>query len=954
MSKLRRSSYTFSLLALAAGNALAQGAGDPEERGTALREISVIGSHIRRVDMETQHPVLVIEREEMLRTGLTAIADILQTINAGGQSLNRNVNNGGTGEQRLNLRSLGDSRTLILVDGHRFVSALDGGVDLSSIPLAIVERVEVLKDGASAIYGSDAIAGVVNIVTRRDYRGGEASLYYGENSHGDGRRRAYDATWGDTGDGWSVAAGVGYSDDDPIFARDRDISRVPFYRLPVEYTGSSITTNPNVMRESTFYNERLRRGRDGTSPDDFLRGAPFDRYNYALRNYLQTPQERRSIFAQGRYEITPDLALSAKVFRNERRSAQQLAEPTVSFSPFSEGPDGELSISPDNVYNPFDEPVIGVTRRFAEAGPRRFEQKSATTRAHVGVDGLARIGSREFTWGVDYTATRTTQRATGTPYADNSKMALALGPSFFDASGVARCGTPDAPIAGCVPLNLFGPLGSLTPEMLDYVVASVTNRKRSESKDFAAHAEGVAFDLPAGGLGVAIGYEHRKEDGYDHPDELIASGNANGTGSTYRPTSGSYSVDEAWLELNVPLLGDAAFARQLEVSLASRYSDYSAFGGTTNSQAGLRWKPVDDVLVRSNIAQGFRAPSVLDLYAGASTQVAFVYDPCAAENDPSSSTLARCAALGVPVDVAQPEGIASTVGGNRELQPERALSRSLGLVWSPSWIDGLTANVDWFRVQIRDAISSRSEQAVVDDCYQRGDTGACARVRRNPDGTIAHVLATQQNVPGGLETEGFDFGLNYRLATRVGDFSASWDNTYVSYAGELHQPRRGSLLPDGSPAQGNVVGDYSNPNGFYGIVWRIRSTLNLHWQRDAWDATIGARYFSATDEACSGGETAAALSGDDSYLDVCSNPTRMADLDGSGVLQPAPQNRVPSVTYIDLEAGWVAPWKGRFAFGMRNAFDRDPPVSYAAFANSFFSDYEVPGRFWYASYRQAF
>ncbi|HVJ61115.1 MAG TPA: TonB-dependent receptor [Tahibacter sp.] len=953
MSRARARSYTFSILAFAIGNALAQNGEEPVDRGVALREVSVIGSHIRRVDLETQHPVLVIEREQMLRTGLTAIADILQTITAGGQSLNRNVNNGGSGEMRLNLRSLGDSRTLILVDGHRFVSALDGGVDLSAIPLAIVERVEVLKDGASAIYGSDAIAGVVNIVTRRDYRGGEASIYYGENSHGDGRRRAYDATWGDTGDGWSVASGFAYSNDDPIFARDREISRVPFYRLPVQFSGSSITTNPNIMRESTFYDERLRRGRDGTSPDDFQRGAPFDRYNYALKNYLQTPQERRSIFGQGRYELTPNLALSAKLFYNERRSAQQLAEPTVRLTPYSDGPDGQVVISPDNLYNPFGEPVVGVTRRFAEAGPRRFEQKVATTRAHVGFDGLVQFGQREFTWGVDYTATRTAERTIASPYADNSKMAIALGPSFRDASGIARCGTPDAPIAGCVPLNLFGPMGSLTPEMLAYISASAINRKRSESKDFAVHAEGAAFELPAGDLGVAVGYEHRKEDGYDHPDELIASGNANGTGNTYRPTSGSYSVDEAWLELSLPLLKDVAFARQLDVSIASRYSDYSEFGGTTNSQAGLRWKPIDEVLVRSNIAQGFRAPSVLDLYAGSSSGVSFVTDPCASANEPSPSTLARCAALGVPVDVIDPELINTTTGGNRELQPERALSRSLGVVWSPSWIEGFEANVDWFRVQIRDAIGSRFDQAVVDDCYRRGDNSACARVRRNPDGTIAHVLATQQNLPGGLETEGFDFGFSYRRTTNIGNFALNWDNTYITYAGELHQPARNSLLPDGSPAQGNVVGDVRE-GGFYGVVWRIRSSLNLHWERDAWGATIGARYFSATDENCGGPETAVFYSGDESYLNLCKKPDHMSDIDGSGELQSTPQNRVPSVTYVDLEGSWLAPWKGRFTLGLRNALNRDPPISYSTLANSFFPEYEVPGRFWYASYRQTF
>jgi iron complex outermembrane recepter protein len=955
VEKVRSSVVSVSLLALACSQAQAQQikvAGD----AIKLEKVEVVGSHLRKVDLETQHPVLVIEREELLRTGLTDIADILQTITSNGQTLNRNINNGGSGESRVNLRSLGDNRTLVLVDGHRLVSALDGGVDLTAIPLALVERVEVLRDGASAIYGSDAIAGVVNIVTRRQYKGGEAGVYFGENSHGDGLRRAYDLTWGTAGEGWSVAAGAAYTKDDPIFARDRDISALPYYGLPLDVTGSLTTGSSRLLRASGGGFLRLIPGRDGTSPDDF---APVDfsagRYNYAVQNYLQTPQERRALFGQARFEFSPSLALSANLLHNERRSAQQLAEPVVSFNPFLDGPIGEIAISADNVYNPFGEDIVQGNRRFIEAGPRRFAQEVDTTRLHTALDGSFALGARDFTWGASYTATRAEQKEWVTPYADNSRLALALGPSFRDAGGVARCGTPDAVIAGCVPLDLFGPLGSMTPEMIDYVSISAHNRKRSDSRDLLLHAEGEIIDLPAGPLSLAAGYEHRSESGYNRPDAVIASGNANGTGVTYDATSGSYSVDEAFVEVNLPLLVDQPLARQLDVSLASRYSDYSEFGGTTNSQAGLRWKPVNDVLVRANIAEGFRAPALLDLYSGAVIYGGYIADPCAAMNNPNAATLARCQSAGVAPDVEDNDAVNITEGGNRQLQPERALSRSLGLVYSPAWLEGLEANIDWYRIQIRDAIGDRSSQAVVDDCYQRGDNAACARLTRLPgNGNIASVLATKQNLPGGLETEGFDFGLSYRRSTGLGDFRLGWDNAYVSYYGELHQPVRGAILADGSPAQGNIVADNRNPGGFYSVVWRLRSTLSLAWQRDAWNASAAARYFSPGDEDCSIVTDAAFLADDPSLERLCSDPGRMLDIGNTGEPVPAPLNRVGSVTYFDLEAGWRAPWNGKFTLGLRNAFDRDPPVSYSALANSFIPDYDVPGRYWYASYRQSF
>lgn len=952
-----RLALALALTSIAGGARDAVAVEKPPERvgdaATLMEPIEVVGSHIRKIDAETQHPVLTIERAELLRTGLTDIGDILQTLTANGRTQNRNNNNDGNGELRVNLRSLGSNRTLVLVNGQRWAAALDGGVDLSAIPLALVERIEVLKDGASAIYGSDAIAGVVNVVTRRDFTGTELGAYVGQYEQGDGQRRSYDLTFGRGGDGWNAVVGLEYEHYDPVLAGSRAISSVPAPGIPPEGTGSSVTPYTTFLLDGGNAMLRLIEGRPGTSPDDFRAyDRRHDTYNYQPTNYLQTPAGRKAVFAQGRYEISPSLALVADLLYNRRTSSQQLAPPTVLLSPYVSTPDSLLEISSENVYNPFGRTAVLAQRRFVEAGPRRRDDTVDTKRVHLGLDGLLSIAGRDVSWGADATFIRADQHSQTDPYFDNRSLALAIGPSFRDADGVARCGTPDAPVAGCVPLNLFGPPGSITPEMLAYIGRTTHERLRADLSDFSLHASGNLFELPAGAVGVAAGLEHRGNRGYDRLDALIRSGNANGGGAGLTDsTSGSDRVDEAYVEFDVPLLKERPFAHSLDFSVASRYSHYSEFGSTTNSQFGLRWRPVEDVLVRGNYSEGFRAPSLLELFAGAQVAYGQMFDPCAASNDPSPPVAARCRALGVPPDVEDPESAEVVAGGNPDLKPETATTRTLGLVYSPRWLEGLQASLDWYRIQLRGSIQTVLAEDVLEGCYQGGNTSRCNQIQRAGDGTLMRVLQRPANLPGGLETEGFDFALLHRRSTSLGDFTWRWENSYVSYFGEIGQRERLAPMPDGSVAMGNVVG-LNSPG--YGVIWRLRSVLALNWQRGPWSATVAARYFSSIKEDCSGVIYRAASLGQPSYRKLCSDPDRFADLDGSGVGQAAPRNRVGSTTFFDLDLGWTAPWSGRFTLGVRNALDHDPPVAYSDGFRGFFSDYDLPGRYWYASYRQRF
>lgn len=918
-----------------------------------LGTIVVTGTHIRGVDLETSHPLQVITKLDIQRTGLTGLGDIVQSLVVdSGQTLNRNINNGNNGEMTVNLRSLGANRTLVLLNGKRLAAQVDGTVDLSGIPLALVERIEVLKDGASAIYGSDAIGGVVNIITRKNYVGTEAGVYAGQTDHDDGRQTEADFSFGRSGEKWNASLGLEATDDRPVMADARQISSVPVPNLPLDATGSALSQY-GVFVLPPFDPMVLTQGRPGTSASDFhfIDPATDQNYNFVPYNYLQTPQKRSAAFGQFRWAFSDSLAFTADAMFNQRRSAQQDAPPTVGFSDviYPAGNPQAFGVSPQNVYNPFGEPVLVVETRWPDSEPRRFEQSVDTTRLHAGFDGSFNLWGRDWDWSADAAQTQSLQSEFAGPYADNAKLALAVGPSFLDAQGVAHCGTPDDVIAGCVPLDLFTGPGRFTQAMMDYVNINVRNHQSARSDSFDLSVTSSLADLPAGPLGFAAGLERRLERGTDEPDALVSSGEANGTGNTYGPTSGAYAVNEAYVEFDVPLLKDQPLARQLDVDLANRYSDYSSFGGTDNSSVGLRWKPAKDLLVRSHWSQGFRAPSIFEAFGGAIDGMdQGVQDICATQNGytPPPAVAANCLAHGVPADVVDVYDTRSSIGGNPALLPETSRSLTAGLVYSPRWLPGLDVSADWYRVEIRNAIGSPDAQYFVDACYKQNDPVACSHLTRDATGALQHVSAINENIPGGLEAEGWDFALNWKRATRFGDLNLHWENAYVDYWGAIGKSPYGATLPDGSSSQGNVAGSI---NDLYGVIWRLRSVATLAWHRGAWDASITGRYFSAVKEDCTGVTGIADLVGDPSLYLLCSDPYRTVD----GV--PAARNRVGAVTYVDLQMGWRAPWHGTFTLGVRNAFDRDPPLAYSyAGLNSFIPDYDIPGRFFYASYRQKF
>ena len=284
---------------------------EAEEAADSVEKIEVTGSRIRRTDIEGANPVTVMTRVDIEKFGITSIGDVLQAIPSAGSAINTNNNNGGNGTTTINIRGIGSNRTLVLVNGKRWAPGLTGSVDLNNIPSSIIERIEVLKDGASAVYGSDAVAGVVNIITRQDFEGVHASGYLGQYDEGDGNKESWDIGFGVANDRGNVYFNVSYVEEEPTFAGDREISAVPVFGAPTGYGGSSGTPNGRFWYfddEATSFNVQ-NDGQGGLIP-----WTGSSAFNFAPLNYLSTPQERINLYSQGRYELTDNVSVNVTGF----------------------------------------------------------------------------------------------------------------------------------------------------------------------------------------------------------------------------------------------------------------------------------------------------------------------------------------------------------------------------------------------------------------------------------------------------------------------------------------------------------------------------------------------------------------------------------------------------------------------------------------------------------------
>ncbi|WP_367380064.1 TonB-dependent receptor [Stenotrophomonas cyclobalanopsidis] len=933
------------VIALVAGASVATA---QAQDATNLDRIEVTGSRIRQVDTETAQPVLAISRDQIEKQGFKSVADILQNISAAGSPAISRTSPLSSGEAvggyYIDLRNLGANRTLILIDGRRLGITNDGLQDVASIPAAIVERIEILKDGASTIYGSDAIAGVVNIITRKDFEGAEANVYFGQYDQGDGKRENYDFIMGFRGERGSLTAGVEYTNEDPVWAKDRWFSRD---RFP---TGEKSAPRPGGLSGTSQYGRfiyngqayTLRRDVAGLDPTDFASYRPvnsaIDVSNPALASTLQSGIKRKSAFLNGRFDFTDNVRFDTSVLYTDRDSfAQNAGYPFFSEDYPLAGP-----LSADSIYNPVGEDVDYVRRGWEV--PRGVFNSLTTTRFTGVFSGSFQTGERFWDWeaGYLYNQNKGTQVSTGN--LNTYAVGQATGPSFINANGQAQCGTADSPIplgtgpGACTPWNPLIPNGydspnSLAdPEVQAYLYQPGQALSRTTTKNYFANIAGTIATLPAGDLGMAIGFERREESGSFSPDALAQTGIS--TDLAAGPTSGGYSLNEIYAELQIPILADLPGAKELTVTAATRYSDYDTFGDTLNSKFGLKWKPVDSILVRGTWSEGFRAPTVADLYGGISQTFPQYTDPCDTSFG-SAAGNARCLA-DVPAGFRQPNTSSSgpaqgpgeasdtpfITGSTPGLTPETSTSKTIGVVWSPGFLTGFNASLDWWNIRIENTIVADTPTDLLNDCYLRGIESRCTGFTRNANGNITDLAFALRNA-GYVETEGFDFDVNYRFETSFGNFTTSLQNTYVT-KNEIKQDNT-----DNPPSQ---------QNGFGGN-FRLRSNLTVMWQLDNLAVSWTARYFSGTKEDCY-------------FDDRCTLPNYSAP-DTQG--QITPMNELGSNTFHDLQVSYNLPWNATVAVGANNVFDHwaAPAYSQPNAGYSYYGGFEV-GRFVYMKYQQKF
>ncbi len=1022
-------------------------AADANSTSTAqLGKIEVTGTRIKRTDVETAQPVSIVTQSQIKASGLTSIGDVLQQVSSFGVSQNTNFNNAGNGTSQLSLRNLQANRLLVLLNGQRVNSRIDGGVDLNNIPAAIIDHVEILQDGASAIYGSDAISGVVNIITVKNYNGAEANafvgMFDGKNDGGgwDGKVQSYDFTIGTSGDKSSVVMNVQYVNQDPIYAGNRTVSKEPTIgggpssgssgaaggrfevighgdqtKGALNNTGCGFTATttagpgPHHSGNDTFCDLTALNpgnGAQGLGVSSLRAFAASDKFNFAPLNFLVTPSERTSVFVQAHYDLADNLTFNTMAIYNDRVSQQLLAPSPLFFGAggtnFVNGQ--TISISALNPYNPFKTGLVAnsqthtttntatgvqtkpppcylantcdelafLGRRPLELGNRVFNEDEQSYAYRGGFKGYFNMLGNEWDWDAAYNFGKNAETRLLTGFLNDERVQIALGSANKDGTNTAPCTSNGAVVAGCVPFNIFGGYnqatghGSITPAMAAFVLYENHDFDAQAMRDYTANLSGDLFDLPAGPFGVALGVESLEHDAYFHPDELAVIGNSSGNQTT--SSNGREDTRAEYIEFNIPLVTDAPLMKDVSLDVAERWSQFKWVGGNqgdpgtgvehsadnASGRMALRWQATDELLLRGSWSQGFRIPSVSEFFEGNSDSFPTISDPCvrAATKTPLCN----------PGTVIQPNSqIRTTVGGNASLQPERSISRTAGFVYNPGWAPGFDFSMDYYKIELLQAVATIGPQTILNGCYS-GNLIYCNLITRGAGpkgnfgsaGSVTDVLNINVNI-GAVKVEGVDMSAHYKFpSTSVGDFKAGLDWSFTKQYVVTQPFGSGALSSQELSGTESFVGT-TGANASNGGTPKQRGTISLTWNSGNWSANWAMEYIGHIIEDCNVLLGTAPAVAKRLIATRCSNqPTASAPGSypfdpGVGADNAVPTNHVGSTAYHDVSATYHADGINTdFTFGIRNLFDKQPPIAMSSFANSFLPTfYRAPGRFFY-------
>jgi iron complex outermembrane receptor protein len=927
-------------------NAQASTSTQPSAQG----EIVITGSRIRRNPLDLDAPRVFIDDQDIKKTGLTSINDVLQRLPSSGGGLNgRNNSSGnlgsppdgsgvGAGSAEIDLRYLSPRRVLVLVDGLRYVngasaSGVPGSTDLNSIPASAIERIEVLQDGASAIYGSDAIAGVVNIITKKRQKGFDASAQLGKYlDEGDGFSQNYQLSWGNGDNGpLQVVVGGNFVKSNGVGAGDRALSAFPnpYSTSCLQGGCSSFPVNGRFVvfgNASNTVDDPLTPDinedvQDLTLIPPVLGGAPnypgnfkdfgdADRFNFAPFNFLEVPLKRYGVFANAKYELADNVNFSVKGIWNRRESRNQAAP-----LPLGIGPDvgngnllDTITISHLNPFNPFGVDLVAgqnysqIKRRLVEIGDRRYKQTVNTTYGVATLDGKFTIGNGDWFWDVNGIYGRNKARQVFHGNINAAKLQQALG-------------DPALCTGACVPFDFFGTPGSVTQAMLDWI--SFVEHDSSEQKtwDFTGNITGKLLTLPGGDLGLAMGVEYRDLKGRYDPDPVIVAGL--GADIPSQPTKGGYHVKEAYAELNAPILKGLPFAELVELNGAVRWFDYSTSGSDHTFKASANWMPIKDLKLRGSWAQGFRAPSIGELFGTQSRFDSAIADPCSINstlpknflNDPT--THANCVAQGAPLGstTASTDQLSVITGGNPDLKPETSRSWIFGGVLSPRFLPGFSFEANHYNFKIEGAIQAISPTTTLRNCVYNADPLACANVTRSSTGNVTAIQGTLQNIAA-IRTSGWDVNVAYRTPKASwGRLGFTWNNTFL-HRFDVITPTDTGFAVDHRAGIEVGTGGQGYPK------WK--SVGSIDWDNDAFGATLTGRYIS--------------------HLTEVNND---------------PVVTMKSIFYTDAQLRWNPTFMSLknlgLAVGVSNLFNVKTPGCFSCDINNIDTSlYDTPGRFYYA------
>ena len=943
-----------------------------------LDTVVVTGSRIRSANLESSSPVTQVTAADVATQGVTRIEDLINQLPQAFAAQNATVANGASGTATVNLRGLGSSRTLVLVDGRRlpYGGVTNSAADLNQIPSQLIERVEVLTGGASAVYGSDAVAGVVNFITKKDFEGVEVSGQYSFYQHnnnfgGPGAVKLRDVIAGraatnpaqfklpdnNVTDGFgreaSILVGVstedgrgnftayaGWMENDEILQRDRDFSACALNPGPTTSfsCGGSSTASPARITDFATYNFTV--AQDGSGWRNF-NGAT-DQYNFGPTNHYLRPSSRYNVGASGHYELSEKVDVYTQLMFTDYRSIAQIAPGGIFLD--------TSTINCDNPFIPANRlAAIGCTpalvasggsttmyigRRNTEGGGRQQSFANTSFRAVVGVRGAL-----SDSWDYDVSFQRSTVQAQQETlnYFVIDRIGKALDAVRLP-SGQVVCRDAGARADGCVPYNPFQ-LNGVTQEALEYLQAPGIQLGTIDQDVALATVSGdTGFKLPTAeeNIQVAVGAEYRRDKLKNSTDSLLATAALSGTGGATIGITGSTNVKDLFAEARIPLVQGKALADSLVADVAYRFSDYGAID-TDTYKFGLEWSPISSIKLRGSYQRAVRAANIVELFTAQGFNLFDIDgDPCGEGRSENAAvapggvtaSVAECIATGVPAGNVGSPALDSPAGqyqflqgGNPDLKPEESDTYTVGVIFQPEFAPGLIMSVDWFNIRIDGTISSYGSANTLRACYNNNDAAACSRIKRNALGQLwlgsGNVVDTNINI-GAVETTGIDLNASYSGLSlgKAGDLNFSITGTYLQDL--ITEPGPGLQPYD-------CVGFFAGSCGTPNPEWRHQ--FRVGWETP-WnlDLALTWRYYGEVEQF------------------------------------QTPANRIDRVlgaqSYYDLAGTYSFSEKASVVLGVNNILDTDPDINGSVGTtgngNTYPQTYDALGRYLFARVRVQF